>query len=249
MKTRGWGGGRAGPPGPPPICSPLLTPHLRSAGSGQSSPLPSSPGGGTKHRAERDGSAPPFPARGDPKGSSPSPHFSSPPPTSHRGLGARDSAPRAPTACSTSASRAQSRTMSLLAEKSFRVEKRYLGSRAESSVPTSGCTQHPWVPPLPAPHLLSQEKSPLAAPISSTTQASREKGGGWGVTPPDGPSSTRVWVRSARSRSPSVSVRRLVLASSVSCNGERGRGRGGEWGGQDADQGAPRPRVPLSVQP
>lgn len=118
--------------------------------------------------------------------------------------------------------------MSLLAEKSFRVEKRYLGSRAESSAPARGCAQHPWVPPLPAPHLLSQEKSPLAAPISSTTQASREKGGGWGVTPPGGPSSTRVWVRSARSRSPSVSVRRLVLASSVSCSGDvAGMGNGG----------------------
>lgn len=160
----------------------------------------------------------------------------------HHGLGAV----WAPTTCSVSASWAQSRTMSRLAEKSLRVEKRYLGGgedRTENSAPGARDTQHPWVPS-PTPDLLSQEKSPLAAPTRSTTRARRARDGGRGPAPTGSPPSTRLWVPCASSRSLSVSVRRLVLASPASWGGGHGCcGTGGL-------QGSPGcPHVPIFTQP
>lgn len=167
----------------------------------------------------------------------------------HHGLGAAQP-PWAPTACSVSASWAQSRTMSWLAEKSLRVEKRYLGREggAESSAPGVGGTQHPWLP-LPTPDLLSQEKSPLAALTRSTTRARRAREGGRGAAPAGSPPSTKLWVPCASSCSLSVSVRKLVLASPASC-GDTDEGTGGLQGASTSPPaptgGAPNP---LSTHP
>lgn len=217
----------------PRACHPLLTQHSQSAGSRCSSRPQEGPGGrdvGMSRMAWL------HPSRGVPMGNplhpiSPHPNFC---PTSSRQRpgGQESSQPRALTACSVSASWAHSRMMSWLAEKSLRVENRYLGGR-QSSASGVGGTQHPGVPS-PAPDLLSQEKSSLAAPTRSMTRARRVREGGWGTSPADSPACTRLWMPCASSCSLSVSVLRLVLASPVSWGEQGCQGMDGQGGLQGA---------------